>query len=89
MSLMTAAAFFLIVCINVFFFVTIENKAIEVTNEDMQNIISNSRTVRDLSTVFTDIDFLNQTFLHNNDLLESEGIRLAENIKDILKNTLK
>ncbi len=87
MSLITSVAFFLIACIVIFSLAIVKNKSIEVMNKDMERVIANSHTTRELSRVFADIDLLNRTFYRNNDYLESEGSRLIDLVKNILENT--
>ena len=87
MNLMISGAFFLIACIIIVSFASVRNKSIEVTESSMESIITNSRTARELSEVFADIDLLNRTFYNNNEYLASEGSRLRDVISNILKNT--
>jgi PAS domain S-box-containing protein len=59
----------------------------EVTSRDMASVIDNSRTARELSKVFVDINLLSRTFYGKNDYLESEGKRLVGIVKTIRQST--
>ena len=86
LNLMTSGAFILITGIIIISFVSVRNKSIDVTNKDIESVITNSQTTRLLSQVFADIDLLNRTFYKNDNYLFSEGSRLKEIIKNTLEN---
>jgi PAS domain S-box-containing protein len=84
---MIFAAFFLIVCVTLFSFANVRNMLTEITSKDMASVVDNSRTARELSKVFVDINLLSRTFYGKNDYLESEGRRLVSSVKTITQNT--
>jgi PAS domain S-box-containing protein len=54
----------------------------------METVIDNSRTAREISAVFTDIDLMSRTFYGKSDYLDTEGRRLVRTVKNIAgKNT--
>jgi len=84
---MTVAAFIMLACVVIYTFYSIEEKAVKVTNQNMDSVINNSRITRRLSTLFSDIDLLNRAFFMNNNYLESEGNRLTDIIKNLTNST--
>ena len=84
---MTVAAFIMLACVVFYIFYSIEEKAVKITNQNMDSVINNSRITRKLSTLFSDIDLLNRTFFMNSNYLESEGNRLADSIKNLTNST--
>ena len=82
------AAFILIVIVIVFSFTLIKQELKTITKEEMGEAISNSKTTRDFSKLFSDISFLSQTFYGNNDFLKTEGDRLVKIIDNILETTI-
>ena len=87
MNLMICAAFLLIVCVTVFSFANVRNMLTEVASRDMASVIDNSRTARELSIVFADINLLSRTFYEKNDYLQSEGRRLVGIVETITQST--
>lgn len=87
LNLMICAGFFLIVCVIVFSFVNVRSSLTQVTDWNMGTVIDNSRTARELSKVFSDIDLMSRTFYGKNDYLNSEGPRLVRTVKNIAENT--
>jgi PAS domain S-box-containing protein len=88
LNLMICAGFLLIVCVIVFSFANVRNSLTQVTDWNMGTVIDNSRTARELSTVFSDIDLMSRTFYGRSDYLDSEGRRLFRTVKNIAgKNT--
>lgn len=88
LNLMTWAAFILIVGVMVSTFAIVLNKLTAVATMDMERVIANSQTTRELSKVFVDIDRLVRTFYGKNDYLASEGNRLVNAVNKITENTL-
>ncbi len=86
LNLMICAGFFLIVCVIVFSFVNVRSSLTQVTDWNMGTVIDNSRTARELSKVFSDIDLMSRTFYGKNDYLDSEGPRLVRTVKNIAEN---
>ena len=84
---MTVAVFIMLACVVIYIFYSIEDKAVTVTNQNMESVINNSRITRKLSTLFSDIDLLNRTFFMNSNFLESESNRLADIIKNLTNST--
>lgn len=76
-------AFLLIVIITVFAFTMIRQELKNVTNEAMDEAISNSKTARDVSKLFSDIDFLGRIFYGNDIFLKTEGSRLVNVVDNI------
>jgi diguanylate cyclase (GGDEF)-like protein/PAS domain S-box-containing protein len=87
MNLATVAAFIILACVVMYSFFSIEEKAVEVTNQNMESVISNSRIARELSTLFSEIDLFNYAFSRDKDYLESEGNRLADRIEELTNST--
>jgi hypothetical protein len=83
LNLMICAGFFLIVCVIVFSFANVRKRLTQVTDWNMETVIDNSRTARELSTVFTDIDLMSRTFYGKSDYLDTEGRRLVRTVKNI------
>lgn len=87
LNLMICAAFFIVVCVIIISFAIVRDMLTEVSNRDMGKVIANSRTAREITTVFADINLLTRTFYGEDDYLESEGARLVAIIGNIGKNT--
>ena len=87
MNLMIVAAFIVLACVVIYIFYSIEDKAVKVTNQSIEGVINNSRATREMSILFSDIDFLKHSFYLDNDYLKSEGDRLAGIIENLTSRT--
>ena len=84
---MIAAAIIILACMVIYSLNSIEDKAANVTNQNMDSVINNSRTTRRISSLFSDIDLLKQVFYLDDNYLKTEGDRLADIIKNLTSDT--
>ena len=82
---LTALAFLLLLAIIVASYKVVESRSIEVIKNDMARVINNSGVVREISTLFGEIDVLNRAFYGDDEYLKVEGERLLRHIDEIAR----
>jgi len=87
LNAMICLAFVVIAGVVFFSLAVVRDMSTEVTNRDVERVVSNSRTARELSKLFTDIHLLTLTFYGRDDDVESTGRRSVDMIKDITEST--
>jgi signal transduction histidine kinase len=80
---LTALAFLLLVAIIVATYIVVEKRSIGVINNDMDRVVNNSGVVREITTLFGEIDVLNRAFYGNDEYLSVEGERLLRHTDEI------
>ena len=82
-NVLTSLALILITVVIITAFSAVRNMSANVADTDIENVISNSRTTRTLSNVFSDMLLLDRTFYHNPNFLKTEGKRLLGEIASV------
>ena len=82
---MVALAFLLLVAIIVATYIAVEKQSIGVIKSDMDRVVNNSAVVREITTLFGEIDVLNRAFYGNDEYLRAEGERLIRHIEEIAR----
>ncbi len=80
---LTAMAFLSLVAIIVATYIVVEKRSVGVIKSDMGRVVNNSAIVREISTLFGEIEALNRTFYGNDELLKVEGEKLLGRIDEI------
>ena len=86
-NLMAAASFVLITGVIMVSFHIVKSESLDIFNRDIESVIHNSQTARELSGVFAEIDYLARTFYRNDDYLNLEGKRLTNTIRSVISRT--
>ena len=79
----TALVFLLLVAVIVATYYVVDNRSIGVIKSDMGRVVTNSTVVREISTLFGEIDVFNRAFYGNDEFLRSEGERLLGHFGEI------
>ncbi len=87
LTVMICISFIMIVGITMLSFSKVRSLLTDIVDRDMERVIVNANTMRELSKLFSDIDLLNYSFYGKKDYLESEGIRLLGAVKNIEEST--
>ena len=82
---MVALAFLLLVAIIVATYIAVEKQSIGVIKSDMDRVVNNSAVVREITTLFGEIDVLNRAFYGNDEYLRVEGEELTRRIEEIAR----
>ena len=82
---MIALAFLLLVAIIVATYIAVEKQSIGVIKSDMDRVVNNSAVVREITTLFGEIDVLNRAFYGNDEYLRVEGEKLIRHIEEIAR----
>jgi signal transduction histidine kinase len=82
---MVALAFLLLVAIIVATYIAVEKQSIGVIKSDMDRVVNNSAVVREITTLFGEIDVLNRAFYGNDEYLRVEGEKLIRHIEEIAR----
>ena len=82
---MTALAFLLLVAIIVATYKVVEQRSIGVIKNDMGRVVNNSAVVREITTLFGEIDVLNRAFYGDDEYLGLEGDRLLRHLDEIAR----
>lgn len=80
---LTSAALLLIAAFALSVFLSIRTQTSAIVDTGVDDLVRNSRTTRALSTVFSEIELLDRSFVHDFDLLRSQGSRLRRTIGDL------
>jgi signal transduction histidine kinase len=80
---MIALAFLFLVAIIVATYIAVEKRSIGVVKSDMGRVVNNSAVVREITTLFGQIDVLNRAFYGNDEYLRVEGENLLRHIDEI------
>ncbi len=68
-----ALAFLLLVAVIVATYIVVEKRSIGVIKSDMGRVVNNSAVVREITTLFGEIDVLNRAFYGSDEYLSVEG----------------
>ena len=79
----TALAFLLLVVIIIVTFNAVEKRSIGVIESDMERVVNNSAVVREITTLFGEIDVLDRAFYGNDEYLRIEGEKLLRHFDEI------
>ena len=82
---MVALALLLLVAIIVATYIAVEKQSIGVIKSDMDRVVNNSAVVREITTLFGEIDVLNRAFYGNDEYLRVEGEKLIRHIEEIAR----
>ena len=82
---MVALAFLLLVVIIVATYIAVEKQSIGVIESDMDRVVINSAVVREITTLFGEIDVLNRAFYGDDEYLRVEGEKLISHIEEIAR----
>ena len=80
---MIALAFLFLVAIIVATYIAVEKRSIGVVKSDMGRVVNNSAVVREITTLFGQIDVLNRAFYGNDEYLRVEGENLLRHIDEM------
>jgi signal transduction histidine kinase len=82
---LNALVYLLLVAVIVATYQVVENRSIGVIKSDMGRVVNNSAVVRQISTLFGDIDLFNYAFYGDDEYLRIESGRLLRQIDEIAR----
>ena len=82
---LTALAFLLLMAIIIATYKFVEKRSIGVIRGDMERVVNNSGMVREISTLFGEIDLLDRAFYGNDEYLRIEGEELLGHVDEIAR----